>query len=197
MTGSHPVAVFVSGTGRHMENFVRLSRTGELDIDVRLVLSSTPRALAMEKAAALDVPAVAVPSKGTSEESYSKAIFAAASRAGAETILLAGFLKKLVVPASWEDRILNIHPSLLPAFGGPGFYGDRVHRAALERGVQVSGCTVHLVDGEYDHGRILLQRTCPVLPDDSPETLAGRVFDVELEAYPSAVRDYLGESVPG
>lgn len=189
---THPLAVFVSGTGRHMENFVRLSRSGELDIDVRLVLSSRSSALALEKAKALDVPAVAVPGKGTDPASYSQAIFAAASRAGAETVLLAGFLRMLVIPEGWRDRVLNIHPSLLPAFGGQGYYGKRVHQAVLDRGVPVSGCTVHLVDDEYDHGRILLQRSCPVLPNDSPDSLADRVYELEQAAYPEALRNFLG-----
>ncbi|MFT7677278.1 MAG: phosphoribosylglycinamide formyltransferase-1 [Planctomycetota bacterium] len=188
---THPVAVFVSGTGRHMENFVQLSRSGELDIDVRLVLSSRSSALALEKAKALDIPAVAVPGKGADHARYSQAIFAAAARAGAETVLLAGFLRMLVIPDGWQNRVLNIHPSLLPAFGGQGYYGNFVHQAVLDRGVQISGCTVHMVDDEYDHGRILLQKSCPVLPDDSADSLADRVFAVEQEAYPEAVRNFL------
>ena len=174
-----------------MENFIRLSRSGELDIDVRLVLSSSAKAPALSKAKAASVQALHVSSKGTTAESYSKALFAAATRAGAESILLAGFLKRLIIPPAWEGRVLNIHPSLLPAFGGPGYYGHHVHAAALERGVKLSGCTVHLVDNQYDNGPILLQRSCPVLPGDDPDSLAARVFELELLAFPEAVREYL------
>ena len=100
-------------------------------------------------------------------------------------------IRDRVIPEAWEGRVLNIHPSLLPAFGGAGYYGHHVHTAALARGVQISGCTVHLVDNQFDNGPILLQRACPVLPGDDPDSLAARVFEVELEAYPQAVRDFL------
>jgi phosphoribosylglycinamide formyltransferase-1 len=106
--------------------------------------------------------------------------------------VLAGFLRKLVVPARWVGRVVNIHPALLPAFGGKGYYGDRVHRAVIERGCQVSGCTVHLVDDEYDHGRVLVQRWCAVETDDTPATLAARVFAEELVALPEALHRLWG-----
>ncbi|MFM9025158.1 MAG: formyltransferase family protein, partial [Planctomycetaceae bacterium] len=93
----------------------------------------------------------------------------------------------LAIPADFAGRVVNIHPSLLPAFGGRGFHGLHVHRAVLERGCTVSGCTVHLADGAYDHGRILVQRTVPVLADDTPESLAARVFAAECEALPAAL----------
>jgi phosphoribosylglycinamide formyltransferase-1 len=111
----------------------------------------------------------------------------------ADYVVLAGYLKRIDVPPSLAGRIVNIHPALLPAFGGKGMYGRRVHEAVLAQGGAVSGCTVHLVDGEYDHGPVLLRRTCPVLPGDTPETLAARVFEVEKSAYVEA----LGELVSG
>jgi folate-dependent phosphoribosylglycinamide formyltransferase PurN len=101
---------------------------------------------------------------------------------------MAGFLHLVRIPADFAGRVINIHPSLLPAFGGQGFHGMHVHRAVLEQGCTVSGCTVHLVDDEYDHGRILLQETVPVLADDSPESLAARVFAAECRALPEAIR---------
>ena len=156
-----------------------------------MVISSSAAAPALEKAAKLGIPNLAVPSKGTTVEAYSKALFSAATRAGAEAILLAGFLKKLHIPEAWEGRVLNIHPSLLPAFGGKGYYGHRVHQAVLDRGVQITGCTVHLVDNQYDNGPILLQRSCPVEAGDSADSLAARVFEVEREAFPEALRIYL------
>jgi folate-dependent phosphoribosylglycinamide formyltransferase PurN len=100
---------------------------------------------------------------------------------------MAGFLHLLEIPKDFAGRVVNIHPSLLPAFGGRGFHGMHVHRAVLARGCTVSGCTVHLVDGEYDHGRILLQKVVPVLSDDSAESLAARVFAAECEALPEAI----------
>ena len=116
-------------------------------------------------------------------------VFAAVRAAGAEWVLLAGFLRLLApIPPDFQGRVLNVHPSLIPAFAGPGFYGARVHSAALERGVRLSGCTVHFVDDEYDHGPILVQRSVPVEPGDTPETLAARVFEAECLAYPAAIR---------
>ena len=100
---------------------------------------------------------------------------------------MAGFLHLLEIPADFAGRVINIHPSLLPAFGGKGFHGEHVHRAVLERGCTVSGCTVHLVDDQYDHGRILLQATVPVLPDDTVSSLAARVFAAECDALPDAI----------
>jgi folate-dependent phosphoribosylglycinamide formyltransferase PurN len=101
---------------------------------------------------------------------------------------MAGFLHLVKIPHDFTGRVINIHPSLLPAFGGQGFHGMNVHRAVLERGCTVSGCTVHLVDDEYDHGRVLLQQPVPVLPDDSPESLAARVFAAECQTLPEAIR---------
>ena len=101
--------------------------------------------------------------------------------------MLAGFLKKLWIPEQWQGRVLNIHPSLLPAFGGKGYWGHHVHQAVLDRGCQVSGCTVHLVDDVYDNGPILVQRWCEVRPDDTVETLSRRVFDEELIALPEGL----------
>jgi phosphoribosylglycinamide formyltransferase 1 len=117
-------------------------------------------------------------------------MFAPCRDAGVELVAMAGFLKHVLIPADFAGRVMNIHPALIPAFCGAGFYGERVHRAALEYGVKVSGCTVHFVDNHYDHGPIILQRTVPVHPDDTPQTLAARVFEQECQAYPEAIRLY-------
>ena len=108
-----------------------------------------------------------------------------------ELLALAGYLRQLWVPPAWEGRILNIHPALLPLFGGRGYYGARVHEAVLASGMRVSGCTVHVVNNEYDAGPIVLQRCVPVLDHDTPETLAERVFAAECEAYPQAIRAFI------
>ncbi len=107
--------------------------------------------------------------------------------------MLAGFLRFLPIPERWIGRVLNIHPSLLPAFGGKGYYGDRVHRAALERGVQFTGCTVHYVDNVYDNGPILLQRCIEVLESDDVESLAARVFELEKISLPEAIRQHFSQ----
>ena len=103
---------------------------------------------------------------------------------------MAGFLQLLHVPPDFMGRVMNIHPALLPAFGGKGYHGLHVHRAALETGVKVTGCTVHFADNEYDHGPIIAQRVVPVLDDDTAETLQARVFTAECEAYPEAIRSF-------
>jgi len=101
---------------------------------------------------------------------------------------MAGFLQLLTIPEDFQLRVMNIHPSLIPAFCGKGFYGHHVHEAVLEAGVKITGCTVHFADNQYDHGPIILQRAVPVLDDDTPESLAQRVFEAEKEAYPEAIR---------
>jgi phosphoribosylglycinamide formyltransferase-1 len=101
---------------------------------------------------------------------------------------LAGYLRRLSIPASLKWKIVNIHPALLPSFGGAGMYGERVHQAVLDAGCKVSGCTVHLCDDEYDRGPIIVQRTCEVREDDTAQTLAARVFEQECLAYPEALR---------
>ncbi|MEM9380475.1 MAG: phosphoribosylglycinamide formyltransferase [Planctomycetota bacterium] len=188
---THRLAVLVSGTGRHLENLARLAQEGRADFDaeVALVISNRDGVLALERAARFDLPTVVLKGEpGETDEAYGARAFDAIRDAGVDTVVLAGFLKKLWIPADYAGRVINIHPSLLPAFGGKGYYGDRVHRAVLERGVQVTGCTVHLVDEVYDNGPILLQRWCAVEPDDTVETLAHRVFEEELVALPEGLR---------
>jgi phosphoribosylglycinamide formyltransferase-1 len=101
---------------------------------------------------------------------------------------MGGYLQHLLIPADFENRVTNIHPGLIPAFCGKGYYGRRVHEAVLDYGVKVSGCTVHFVDNQYDHGPIILQRTVNVLEGDSPESLAERIFQQECIAYPEAIQ---------
>jgi folate-dependent phosphoribosylglycinamide formyltransferase PurN len=108
--------------------------------------------------------------------------------AGADLVCNCGFLRLLPIPPRWENRVLNIHPGLLPAFGGKGMYGDRVHAAVLASGARESGCTVHFANNEYDRGPIILQKRVPVREGDTVQTLAARVFEVECEAYPEAIR---------
>ncbi len=109
-------------------------------------------------------------------------------QADADLVCLAGFLQLLRIPPDFENRVMNIHPALIPAFSGKGFHGLHVHRAVLEAGVKITGCTVHFADNEYDHGPIILQRAVAVADDDTPESLSARVFAQECAAYPEAIR---------
>lgn len=183
-------AVLLSGSGRTLENFFELAERGELPLDVRLVISSSREAFGLQRAARRGVAAVSLVRKEFgSHEAYSEAIFAACREARVDVVLLAGFLKLLrPIPGDFQGKVLNIHPALIPAFCGRGYYGDRVHQAVLDSGVEVTGCTVHFVDDEYDHGPIVLQRTVPVLAEDDVPTLADRVFAEETLAYPEAIR---------
>jgi formyltetrahydrofolate-dependent phosphoribosylglycinamide formyltransferase len=122
-----------------------------------------------------------------SRAEFSERVFNLCRQAQADLVCLAGFLQLLHIPDDFQGRVMNIHPSLIPAFCGKGYYGHHVHEAALAYGVKVSGCTVHFADNVYDHGPIILQRVVPVLDDDTPDTLAARVFEQESEAYPEAI----------
>ena len=191
-SGPPRIAVLVSGGGRSLENLAGAIARGQLAGRLALVLSNTPKAYALERAARLGIPSVVIdPERKLGPEEFSRDAFAAIESFGCEVAVLAGFLRLLRIPERWLGRVLNIHPSLLPAFGGKGFYGDRVHRAVLESGVRETGCTVHYVDNEYDHGPVLLQRRIEVRPDDTVETLAARVFEEEKLALPEALRLHL------
>ena len=153
------------------------------------VVSSHAEAIGLMRAEVAGVPTSVVQRKTcASREEFSQRIFDACRAAGAELVCMGGFLQLVEIPPDFMGRVLNIHPSLIPAFCGKGFHGLHVHQSALETGVKVSGCTVHFADNEYDHGPIVLQRVVPVLDDDTPEILAARVFEQECEAYPEAIR---------
>jgi phosphoribosylglycinamide formyltransferase-1 len=188
------LALFISGTGGNALNLLRACREGRVPGLPVLGLASTAKALGLGRLEAEGLPTTVVTrNQFDSDEAFSEACYAAAEAAGAELICLCGWLKKLTVPPRWEGRILNIHPGLLPRWGGPGMYGMHVHRAVLEGGEAESGATVHLVDGEYDHGRILDQMRVPVLPGDTPEELQQRVYAAEMELFPRALAAYIAE----
>ena len=183
------LAVLVSGSGTTLQNLLDRTATGELSAAVSLVVASRPDLGGTRRAEAAGVPTVVVDRRAFSDPSaFSEQVFAAADRAAVDLVCLAGWLCLLSVPPRYVGRVLNIHPALLPSFGGRGMYGRRVHQAVLDRGCKVSGCTVHLVDNEYDAGPIVLQRPCPVADDDTAESLAARVFEQECVAYPAAIR---------
>jgi formyltetrahydrofolate-dependent phosphoribosylglycinamide formyltransferase len=160
---------------------------GRLGATVEVVIASRGDVRGVEVARRAGLTTHVLPQGTHSTAEWSAEIFAICRAAKADLVVMAGFLKLVEIPADFAGRVINIHPALLPAFGGQGFHGMHVHRAVLARGCTVSGCTVHLVDNEYDHGRIILQKTVPVLPDDTPESLAARVFAVECHALPEAI----------
>jgi phosphoribosylglycinamide formyltransferase-1 len=189
------LAFFISGTGGNALNLLRACREGRVPGLPVLGLASSPTAGGIARLGAEGLPmAVVVRKDFDSDEAFSEACYAAAGGVGAELICLCGWLKKITVPPRWEGRILNIHPGLLPRFGGPGMYGMHVHRAVLAAGETQSGATVHLVDQEYDHGRILAQLRVQVLPDDTAEALQQRVYGAEMELFPRALAAYLIET---
>ena len=181
------LVALVSGSGRTLANLLDRIASNTLRAEVAAVVSSRPDVRGVEIGRAAGIPVHVLSPRGRPLADWSRDVFAACRDAGADLVVMAGFLHLVEIPADFAGRVINIHPSLLPAFGGRGFHGMHVHSAVVERGCTVSGCTVHLVDGEYDHGRILLQKTVPVLPDDTPESLAARVFAAECEALPAAI----------
>lgn len=184
-----PIAVLISGTGRLLQELIDRSQAGELPVKIALVISSSPSAYGLERAAQAGIPTAVVSTRTEgSEARRDEKICLLLERCGAQAVVLAGYLAYFRYPQQLTNRVLNIHPALLPGFGGKGLWGHHVHEAVLKSGVKVSGCTVHLVDEHYDHGPIVLQRTCPVLDDDTPDTLAARVFQEERLALPQAVR---------
>ena len=174
------IAVLVSGGGTNLEALLAAQEAGRLPHgEIVLVLSGAAGAYALERAKNHGVPGFAVPRKGVSQEAFEAGLTEKLTEYRADMIVLAGFLSILSegFVRRWPERILNVHPSLIPSFCGKGMYGLKVHEAALARGVKVTGATVHLVNEIPDGGRILLQKAVEVLPGDTPEILQRRVME--------------------
>ncbi len=174
------IAVLVSGGGTNLEALLNAQETGALPHgEIVLVLSSNPEAYALERAKRRGVPAIPLSRKQLGQEPFEAALMEALTQYRVDLVVLAGFLSILSSDfvRRWPDRIVNVHPSLIPAFCGKGYYGLKVHEAALRRGVRVTGATVHLVNEIPDGGRILLQKAVDILPGDTPETLQRRVME--------------------
>ena len=188
------LAVLISGGGTTLRNLLQHIQFGKLDAEVVLVLSSTEKAGGLRFPREAGIPhQVVVRTKAMSDEAYREAIFQPCRDARVDLVVMGGFLKHVLIPADFEGRVVNIHPSLIPAFCGHGYYGHHVHEAVLEYGAKVSGCTVHFVDNQFDHGPIILQRTVPVADSDTPDTLAARVFEQECIALPEALQLFAEE----
>ncbi len=178
------LACLISAGGTTLQNLIDRSADGRLDADIVRVVSSNPDAYGVERATRAGIPVTVVP---RSTANFAEAVFEAVRGDQPDLVILAGWLHLLKIPEDFRLRVLNIHPSLLPAFGGKGMYGHRVHEAVLNYGAKITGCTVHFADDTYDTGPAIVQRPVPVRDDDTPETLAARVYDAECEAYPEAI----------
>jgi phosphoribosylglycinamide formyltransferase-1 len=187
------IAVLISGSGRTLQNFIELAGEDKLPVDIRLVISSSSTAGGLKFAEDAGIRTLIVERKNfargqAGDAEFGEAVFTPCREAGADLVVMAGFLKLAPVPADFAGRVVNIHPALIPAFCGPGMYGHRVHQAVIDAGVKVTGVTVHFVDNVYDHGPIIWQQPVPVFEDDTADTLAKRVFELEKEAYPHVLR---------
>lgn len=193
LTSSHDfsIAVLLSGQGRTLANILTQVEHGDLPVAVRCVIGSKPGIRGLTIAADAGIPHHLIPRRDFADaETFSAAVWGTLTAYDIRLVVHAGFLRKLLVPTGWEGRVLNIHPSLLPAFGGKGMYGQHVHAAVLAHGCKVSGCTVHICDNAYDTGPIVAQQCVPVRDDDTPETLGERVFAAECVAYPAVIRAF-------
>jgi len=185
------VAVLASGSGTNLASILQAAQNGTLSANIVLVISNKIEAGALEIARKSEVPALHLTlEQFESQEDLDQAFLSAFKEYNVELIALAGYLKKISssIIRKYKHRMLNIHPALLPSFGGKGMYGIKVHQAVLDYGCKVSGVTVHLVDEEYDSGIPILQRCVPVKDDDTPGTLAARVLEQEHMIYVEALQ---------
>ena len=184
------LAVLVSGGGSTLANLVDRIADGALKAQIGLVIASNRKAAdgVVRRHAGTNWPTELIDRcQFGSAATFSQAVFDRVRQLPIDLVCLAGFLSLLVIPEDFTNRVVNIHPALLPRFGGRRMYGPQVHEAVLAAGCKVSGCTVHFADRHYDTGPIILQRTCPVVAGDTPESLARRVFAEECIAYPAAI----------
>lgn len=188
------IAVFASGGGTNLQSLIDASKGKIFNGQVAAVISNNSGSYALERARKKNIPAYHISSKTHPERTeLVSRLFEVFDESSINLVVLAGYMKLLPVEVvrRYRSRIINIHPALLPKYGGKGMYGTNVHKAVVESGDKISGATVHLVDEIYDHGAILIQRTVPVSPDDTPESLAARVLKVEHKILPEAAAMFL------
>jgi phosphoribosylglycinamide formyltransferase-1 len=182
------IAVLISGGGTTLKNLIERCNTGKLSADICNVISNNPNAGGIQFANDANIPVSVINHRDfDSLESFSNSVFDQIRESGAKLVVMGGFLRRLLIAPDFENRVINIHPSLIPAFCGKGNYGSRVHNAVLEYGCKLTGCTVHFVDDHYDHGPIIAQRSVPVQTNDTFESLAARVFVEECELLPDVI----------
>lgn len=195
------IAVMVSGHGRgsNLQAILDACASREIPAEVAVVIGTRSDAPAIERARNAGAPTVVISPKRFEgdDAAYGAALLNSLRSRGVQLLCLAGYMRMLPsdVVKAYSNRILNIHPALLPLFGGKGMYGENVHRAVLESGMKVSGSTVHIVDEVYDNGPIVVQHAIPVLPDDTPESLAARILPEEHSAYVEAIRLFAEDRV--
>jgi phosphoribosylglycinamide formyltransferase-1 len=187
------IAVFASGRGSNFQAILNAIDAGIIPARITALISDKSEAGAFEIAKAHNIPTYHLTQKMfPSEEVLAESMLSVLTKHFADFIVLAGYLKRIPakVVRQFRNRIVNIHPALLPSFGGSGMYGHYVHEAVIASGVKISGATVHLVDEEYDHGPILLQKCIDVAPDDTPESIAAKVLSIEHEIFPLALKSF-------
>jgi phosphoribosylglycinamide formyltransferase-1 len=192
------IAVFGSGRGSNFNSIIESIQQKKIDAEVKIVISNNSNAGILEIARQNGIPAQHMSLKQfPSEIEYNMKLLNILTMYNVDFIVLAGYMKKIdnSIIIKYKNRILNIHPALIPSFCGPNMYGANVHTAVIEYGCKVTGVTVHIVDEEYDHGVIVLQKCVKVEDDDTPETLAARVLKVEHELFPEAIKLFADEKI--
>ena len=183
------LGVLLSGSGRTLANILKLIGSGDLSAEVVTVVSSRSTVKGIQIAKDANLPCHVIRTKDHPEiDDFSAGIVKVLDAAKVDLVVQAGWLCYWKIPDHYLAHVMNIHPALLPSFGGKGMWGHHVHEAVLAAGCKVSGCTVHFVNNEYDEGPIIVQRTCEVAEDDDPDALAARVFEQECIAYPAAIQ---------
>jgi len=192
----HNLVFFASGSGTNFQSVIDAVDAGRIKADITGLITDRDDIGVIQRAASHNIPVSVVPSSETPE--FPRELLQQLSRFSPDLIVLAGYLKKIpdAVIERYRGKIINIHPSLLPKYGGKGYYGMRVHRAVIENGDSVSGCTVHYVDEKYDNGSIIKQKVVPVTPDDTPESLARKVLRVEHKLLPETIKELLTSNRP-
>lgn len=189
LTPPTPTGVLLSGGGTTLQNLI--DRAGpDLPLDLRVVVGTKAGCYGLERARQAGIAAHEIPRKGATFDAFCAAIDAALDAAEVELVVMAGLIHKWRIPARYAGQVINVHPALIPAFSGKGYYGRRVHEAVAAAGVRLTGCTVHFCDDEYDHGPIILQRAVPVAYGDTPDAIQARVQAAEREALPEALALY-------
>ncbi|MCA8939683.1 MAG: phosphoribosylglycinamide formyltransferase [Planctomycetes bacterium] len=188
MASNLDTVVLLSGSGTTFQNLYDLSRQGVLAANIKGVIASRPDAFGIQRARSAGIPARVVNRKDFLDaQAFSDQVVKMLRAIKPDLVVMAGWMCLLHLPEFYIGKTINIHPALLPKFGGQGMYGINVHKAVIQAGAKESGCTVHYVNNEYDDGPIILQRKVAVESDDTPETLQNRVQVIEREAYPEAI----------
>jgi len=182
------IAVLISGGGTTLKNLIDRVTAGSLNARIDRVISSNPSAGGLKFATDANITAQTIGHRDFADrESFSKAIFDSLRESNVQLVVMGGFLRQLAIPDDFENKIINIHPSLIPAFCGKGNYGKRVHQGVIDYGCKISGCTVHFVDDDYDHGPIIAQTPVTVEPNDTADSLARKIFAAECELLPDVI----------